>query len=238
MSYARAAFGLKEIKFDAGTGADSATDMLFSGYGAVFGNVDSYGDVIQPGAFADTLAAAHKSGQFPSMLLQHGGWGIGADDMTPIGVWTTLAEDGHGLKVEGKLADTPRGREAYTLLKMTPRPAITGLSIGYIPKEWAQRSKPEEPRRTLKKVDLLEVSLVTFPANDKARVGQVKSGAADFDERAFEQSLRDSGLSRKEAQIVIAHGFRHLKSLSDSGSAELDELAAAIKRNTALITTP
>lgn len=232
MSYARAAFGLKEIKFDASTGADSATDMLFSGYGAVFGNVDSYGDVIQPGAFADTLAAAQKSGIFPSMLLQHGGWGIGADDMTPIGVWTSLSEDGHGLMIEGKLADTPRGREAYTLLKMTPRPAITGLSIGYIPKEWAQRSKPEEPRRTLKKVDLLEVSLVTFPANDKARISQVKSGAADFDEREFEQTLRDSGLSRKEAQIVIAHGFRHLKSLSDSGSAELDELAAAIKRNT------
>ena len=232
MSYARAAFGLKEIKFDAGTGAESATDMLFSGYGAVFGNVDSYGDVIQPGAFADTLAAAQKSGIFPSMLLQHGGWGIGADDMTPIGVWTSLSEDGHGLKIEGKLADTPRGREAYTLLKMTPRPAITGLSIGYIPKEWAQRSKPEEPRRTLKKVDLLEVSLVTFPANDKARISQVKSGAADFDEREFEQTLRDSGLSRKEAQIVIAHGVRHLKSLSDSGSVELDELAAAIKRNT------
>jgi len=232
MSYARAAFGLKEIKFDASTGADSATDMLFSGYGAVFGNVDSYGDVIQPGAFADTLAAAQKSGIFPSMLLQHGGWGIGADDMTPIGVWTSLSEDGHGLMIEGKLADTPRGREAYTLLKMTPRPAITGLSIGYIPKEWAQRSKPEEPRRTLKKVELMEVSLVTFPANGKARIASVKSAAGDFDERKFEQVLRDSGLSRKEAQVVIAHGFRHLKALSDSGSAELDELAAAIKRNT------
>ena len=236
MSYARAAFGLKEIKFAATEGA-TAAEMMFSGYGAVFGNVDSYGDVIQPGAFADTLAAAHKSGQYPAMLLQHGGWGMGADDMTPIGIWTSLAEDGHGLKVEGKLADTPRGREAYALLKMTPRPAIDGLSIGYIAKEWAQRSKPEEPRRTLKKVDLMEVSLVTFPANGKARVASVKSAGGDFDERKFEQVLRDSGLSRKEAQVVIAHGFRHLKALSDSGSEELDELAAAIKRNTSLIQT-
>jgi phage head maturation protease len=45
------------------------------------------------------------------MLLQHGGMGITADDMTPVGIWTSLSEDGHGLKVEGKLADTQRGRE-------------------------------------------------------------------------------------------------------------------------------
>lgn len=234
MAIERAAFGLKEIKFAATEGA-TAAEMMFSGYGAVFGNVDSYGDVIQPGAFADTLAASHKSGQFPAMLMQHGGWGIGADDMTPVGIWTSLSEDGIGLKVEGKLADTPRGREAYALLKMTPRPAIDGLSIGYIAKEFSNRTKPEEPRRTLKKVELMEVSLVTFPANGKARIASVKSAAGDFDERKFEQVLRDSGLSRKEAQVVIAHGFRHLKALSDSGSEELDELAAAIKRNTSFI---
>ena len=233
MAIERAAYGLKEIKFAATEGA-TAAEMMFSGYGAVFGNVDSYGDVIQPGAFSDTLAASHKTGQFPAMLLQHGGWGMGAEDMTPIGIWTSLSEDGHGLKVEGKLADTPRGREAYALMKMTPRPAIDGLSIGYIAKEWAQRSKPEEPRRTLKKVDLMEVSLVTFPANGKARIASVKSGA-DFSEREFEQLMQDAGLSRKEARIVMTHGFRHLKAMQDAGSEELDELAAAIKRNTSFI---
>ncbi len=228
----RNSFGFTEVKF----ASDDATEMTFSGYGAVFGNVDSYGDVIQPGAFADTLAAAHKSSQFPAMLMQHGGWGMGADDMTPVGIWTSLSEDGHGLKVEGKLAGTPRGKEAYTLLKMTPRPAINGLSIGYIAKEWSQRSKPEEPRRTLKKVDLLEVSLVTFPANGKARIASVKS-ADGFSERDFEQLMQDAGLSRKEARVVMNHGFRHLKAMQDAGSGELDELAAAIKRNTSHIST-
>lgn len=226
----RAVYGLNEVKLAA---ADDK-EMTFAGYGAVFGNVDSYGDVIQPGAFADTLAASQKSGQFPAMLMQHGGWGMGADDMTPVGIWTALSEDGHGLKVEGKLADTPRGREAYTLLKMTPRPAITGLSIGYIAKEFAQRTKPEEPRRTLKKVDLMEVSLVTFPANGKARISQVKSGA-DFTEREFEQLMQDAGLSRKEARVVMAHGFRHLKAMQDAGSGELDELAELIRRNQAAL---
>jgi hypothetical protein len=230
----RSAFGLKEVKLASDEAA--IKEMTFSGYGAFFNNVDSYGDVILPGAFAESLAASHKSGQFPAMLMQHGGWGIGADDMTPIGIWTGLSEDGKGLMVEGKLADTPRGREAYALLKMSPRPAIDGLSIGYIAKEFSQRSKPEEPRRTLKKVDLMEISLVTFPANGKARVASVKSGA-DFSERDFEQLMQDAGLSRKEARIVMNQGFRHLKAMQDAGSDELDELAAAIKRNTDFLTT-
>ena len=68
MAIERASFGLREVKL-----APPETEgMTFEGYGAVFGNVDSYGDVIQPGAFADTLAAAHKSGTWPAMLLQHG----------------------------------------------------------------------------------------------------------------------------------------------------------------------
>lgn len=196
----RSSFGLRELKFDAA----SAATMTFAGYGAVFGNVDAYGDVIQPGAFADTLAAAQKSGTWPAMLLQHGGWGMGAEDMTPIGIWTELAEDGIGLKVEGKLADTPRGREAYALLKMDPRPAINGLSIGYIAKEWAQRSKPEDPRRTLKKVDLMEVSLVTFPANQKARIASVKSIEDLASMREAEEYLSTLGLSKRQAVALIA----------------------------------
>lgn len=214
--------------------APSADTMTFSGYGAVFGNVDAYGDVIQPGAFADTLAQASKTGQHPAMLLQHGGWGMDSQSMTPIGIWTSLAEDGHGLKVEGKLAETERGKEAYALLKMQPRPAITGLSIGYVAKEWTARSKPDEPRRTLKKIDLMEVSLVTFPANPKARVGSVKDGT--MKERDFERFLmQDAGMSRSEARVVIGQGFKHLLAMQDAGSAELNELAAAIRRNTQFI---
>lgn len=218
-------FQCLEVKL-APSGGDNA--MTFNGYGAVFGNVDAYGDVIQPGAFADTLSNSVKSGQFPAMLMQHGGWGMGAEDMTPIGIWTGLAEDGHGLKVEGKLADTPRGREAYTLLKMTPRPAISGLSIGYIAKEWSARSKPDEPRRTLKKVDLMEVSLVTFPANPKARIGSVKSIEEFSTLSDAEGYLRDScGLSRKEAVAFISR-MRGLCQ-SDSGP-DLTEIAAALTR--------
>lgn len=224
-----ASFGLRDVKL-----AQDSADMTFSGYGAVFGNVDSYGDVIAPGAFADTLAESQKSGDFPAMLLQHGGGFLGsAADQTPVGIWTSLAEDGHGLKVEGKLAPTPRGQEMYQLLKMTPRPAITGLSIGYSPTEWSTRSKPEEPRRTLKKVKLFEVSLVTFPANGKARVGSVK-GAADIKTiREFEDFLRDAGgFSRAAAARIAAGGFKG----SDPRDEDDADLATLLRRNLDILT--
>lgn len=199
----RIACRFTDIKF---TGKDEET-MTFTGYGAVFGNVDSYGDVIDPGAFSKYLADVHEGKQsWPAMLSQHGGWGMTAEDMTPIGVWTDLSEDGHGLKVSGQFADTPRGIEMYRLSKMTPRAAIDGLSIGYIPKEWEPRSKPEDPRRRLKRIDLVEISPVTFPANDKARVGSVKSIAEEFQTVTdVERFLRDTnGFSRSESRLVIA----------------------------------
>jgi HK97 family phage prohead protease len=100
-------------------------DGTFAGYGSTFGNVDSYGDTIAPGAFKKTIADA-KSGAapWPAMLSQH------SQDL-PIGIWTGMSEDHRGLKLQGKLAmNTRRGADAYALLKMRPRPAFNGLSIG------------------------------------------------------------------------------------------------------------
>ena len=222
---------LRELKFAADEGAQA---MSFTGYGAVFGNVDSYGDVIEAGAFSKFLADVKAGNQpWPAMLSQHGGWQMSAEDMTPIGVWTDFAEDGHGLKVTGQLADTPRGLEMYRLMKMSPRPAIDGMSIGYIAKEWEPRSKPEDPKRKLKRIDLIEVSIVTRPANGKARVESVKN---DWTERDFERLLtRDAGLSRSEALVVINQGFKSLIAMRDAGSAELAELYEAVKRREAAI---
>jgi HK97 family phage prohead protease len=208
--------------------AEDDKQMRFKGYGAVFGNVDSYGDVIEQGAFAKTLAESEKSGRWPAMLAQHGGWGISSTDMTPIGVWESLTENGTGLKAAGVLAPTPRGTEIYTLMKMTPRPAIDGLSIGYIAKKFTLGTKQGEPRRLLHEVELMEISPVTFPANGKARVTSVKS--ADFTERDFERWLmQDAGLTRSEARIVLNQGFKSLLSMQDAGSNELAELADALK---------
>ncbi|WP_065091495.1 HK97 family phage prohead protease [Rhizobium leucaenae] len=218
----RLGFALGEVKLGAVDVSDD--DMTFSGYGAVFGNADSYDDVILKGAFKETLANAKKTGIWPAMLSQHGSFGT---EMTPIGVWTDMKEDDVGLYVEGKLAPTDRGKEAYQLLKMTPRPAIGGLSIGFRALDWSMRSAPDEPRRTLKAVDLIEVSLVTFPANPKSRVTSVKS---EFNPREIEDSLREAGLSRADSVKAVAVLKSMLLRDEAEPNADLrDEEEAAIK---------
>lgn len=209
--------------------AEGAEDGTVSGYGAAFNNLDSYGDMIAKGAFKETLREHKKNGSMPAMLMQHGGWGMGADDMTPVGVWTSMSEDDDGLLVEGRLAlDTQRGKEAYALLKMKPRPALNGLSIGYEAKAWEIGTKPEEPRRTLKKIELWEVSLVTFPANPKARISGVKAAESVKTIREFEDFLRDAGgFSHAAAKKIAAGGF---KSVAESDAGLDDILASARKR--------
>lgn len=198
-----------EIKFAAG-----ASDGTFSGYGAVSGNVDSYGDVIEPGAFRDTLRAWQDKGKYPPMLLQHGGGFLGgADDLLPVGKWTKMEENTKGLKAEGQLfaLGTERGQYIYEGMKAG---ALDGLSIGYNVKEFVAGTKPGEPRRKLTNIDLVELSIVTFPANDKARIGNVK--ASDIKTiREFEGVLRDVlGYSHAAAKSIAARGFKAEEAIS------------------------
>ncbi len=191
-------------------------DGLFSGYGSVFGVVDSYKEVVAPGAFKESL-----EGRLPALLWQH-------RSSEPIGVYTEVKEDPVGLHLQGKLAlKTSRGAEAYELLKMG---AISGLSIGFVPRE--DSYDKVTGIRTLKKLDLWEVSLVTFPANDAARVATVKSIESIKSFADAETYLREAGgLSKREAVAVLAR----IKSLQGrSESDELGELAALVKRNTSL----
>lgn len=133
---------------------------VFAGYASVFNVVDSQRDKVLPGAFAESLAA---SGSEVKLLWQHR-----LDE--PIGVITSLFEDARGLYIEGRLLlDVSQAREAYTLLKAG---VVTGLSIGYSPRRFTR--DPDSGVRLLQAIDLIEVSLVTLPANDKAQVTVVK----------------------------------------------------------------
>lgn len=139
-------------------------------YASTFGNVDLDGDVVEPGAFARTIE--HTGGVVP-MLWQHDPW-------EPIGVTSSMAEDGKGLVIEAQLnLDTQRGREAFSLLKQG---AMRGLSIGYrtISDEW------QGMVRRLREVALVEISAVTFPANPEARLVDAKGAAALFSDLAEE----------------------------------------------------
>ena len=170
--------------------------------------MDAYGDVIANGAFTKTIADFKTSGVWPAMLSQHGGWDMSAESLTPSACGRRCVRTNTGCTSRAGLADTPRGREMYALMNMQPRPAINGMSIGFRAIEWANRSKPDEPRRTLKRVELVELSLVTFPANGKARVTGIKSDADGPSIRDAEKALRDAGFSRVQAKAILADGFR------------------------------
>lgn len=211
--------------------ADGDTPGQFSGYGSVFDVVDSYGDVIVRGAFKDSLKEWKTKGRTPPMLLQHGGGFFGgtAQDGVPIGKWESMTEDAHGLAVTGRLIalDSERGKQVYSAMK---EGALDGLSIGFRTKEFSLGTKPGEPARTLKKIDLVELSVVTMPANDDARVDGVKG--MEMSERDFERWLREAGgFTREQAKTIIAKGFR--TTLRDARQSADDLEAADILRGIA-----
>ncbi len=163
---------------------------VFEGYGSVFGNKDLGNDVIETGAFAKTLK--RKKPNQVKLLYQH------KSDM-PIGVFDEIREDEKGLYVKGRLAlQTQAGKEAYELLKMG---ALDGLSIGFRvnPKEVSYDNRAN--KRIIKEVELMEVSLVTFPMNPKATVMSVKGEEITI--REWENGMRDAfALSRSEAKVA------------------------------------
>ncbi len=196
-------------------------DGTVEGYGSVFGVKDSYADVIQKGAFIKSIADHKQAKTMPAMLWQH-------DAGQPIGIWTDMIEDSNGLKLSGKLAmETVKGKEAHALLKMG---AINGLSIGFMTKQSNYDEKSEI--RTLTEVELWEVSLVTFPANTKARVTQVKSTEEINTLKDAERILRDSGFSKQDAVSFVSR-IKTLSSRSDSD--EVGELKAALQRLNSII---
>jgi len=203
-------FGLEEKRQ-----SDGSMVGAFSGLASVFGNTDLVGDVVAPGAFKDSIRDPAKI----KMLWQH-------DSGQPIGVWKALAETDKGLHAEGHLLlGVQRGEEAHLLLKAG---ALDGLSIGFrIPKGGADFDK-ETGVRTLRRVNLWEVSLVTFPANPKARVSRVKM-INDVGElptpREMEGMLRDVGFSRRQSRAFMAKGFSGL----DPEAAAAEELAERIR---------
>lgn len=186
------------------------SDGTFQGYGSIFGELDSYRDIVLPGAFKQSLQDdfAAKGRKVP-MLWQHDSW-------APIGIYTTIKEDDIGLYVEGQCnLEVQKGRECHALMKQG---ALSGLSIGYstMQSEWDEKTLT----RKLKEVTLWEVSPVTFPAGDNARVQSVKAIEDLTTYSALEAHMRDAyGMSRKEAMAWIAKA-KAIAPVSDSGEAD------------------
>lgn len=187
-------------------------DGIFEGYGSVFHVEDFYGDVVEPGAFAKSLATWKKKGTYPALLWGH-------DYNKPIGVYEAMGEDEHGLFVRGRLLkdEVAIAGEAYALLKAG---AVSGLSIGYhaVVEEYDAKTKINR----LKEIDLWETSLVVFPANEAATITSIKTV------RDFEGFLRESGYSRKEACRIASRGF---EGRDGEQPPELAEIERLINRN-------
>lgn len=193
----RLAFDL-ELKLD----GDDAAAGTISGYGSVFNIIDRGGDIVLPGAFKASLADWRKKKALPPMLWQHDSW-------QPIGVWTEMVEDERGLKIAGNLVlDVPTAASARALAAAG---AVKGLSIGYRTVDYD--IDRDTGIRRIKKADLWEVSLVTFPMNTAALITGVKG---DFDPRELERSLRtELNLSSANAVKAVAIVKQHLRDGGD-----------------------
>jgi hypothetical protein len=156
-------WGAPERKFqaaepEAGVGFTVTEGRVIEGYASLFHRRDQGGDVVLPGAYAESLKALAKTGRRVKMLWQH-------DPSQPIGIWDEVREDQKGLWVKGRLLpDVARGREAVALLEAG---AIDGLSIGY---RTVKAERDGKGQRLLSELELWEVSLVTFPMLPEARV--------------------------------------------------------------------
>ena len=208
---------MKTKHFDVGFEIKAVNaDGTVEGYGSVFGVRDNYDDVIAKGAFIQSLKDHKAAGTMPAMLWQH-------DADKPIGIWTEMIEDEKGLRIKGQLAmETVKGKEAHALLKMG---AINGLSIGFMSKEWAYDRDTEV--RTLTAIDLWEVSLVTFPANEKARVTNVKSADELQAPKDAEKVLRDAGFSKSDATAFVSRVMRMGEVRRDSAESTAVAMKAA-----------
>lgn len=224
-------------------GAGEGDARTFEGYASVFGVVDSYRDVVEPGAFVESLARQKREGGWPLMLWGH-------DQREPIGVWEDLAEDAKGLWGRGRLLEgVQKADEAYIRLKAG---AVRGLSIGYAEIE-AEPDKDRNVRR-LKRLDLFEVSIVAFPANRRSHVDEVRadpSASGGVAEelgrklldlgrrirdgeppaiREFEGLLREATVPKSMAVAIASHGYAKAIRGEPGGDEAMKGLADAVAR--------
>jgi HK97 family phage prohead protease len=179
-------------------------DGVIEGYASLFGALDQARDMVMPGAFKLTLQ--QRGLRRVPMLFQH-------DPSEPIGIWLELREDWRGLWARGRLIpEVTRARELYALLKAG---ALDGLSIGY--RTQRGHIDPKTRIRRLHQVDLWEISLVTFPLLDGARIDAVKQ-------------TRLCSAAEREWQQLIGAGHSDLHHIGSGGGADVPKPPARCGR--------
>lgn len=224
---------MENFKFPAELKLADTGAGIITGYGSVFHNQDSHGDVVLPGAFMQSLAARKAVGRgLPPMRMMHGP-ALGGDPR-PVGTWMSMAEDTKGLRVEGRLAgmDTETGKYNAALIRDG---ALKGLSIGYslAPNGVAYGRGPGQPRRTLKAINLHELSIVDDPSNEGALIEGIKFGANVCSHPDFEDFLHAAGFSKGAARKLANGGWAALKANdTERDDPAIGELLACLKAAT------
>lgn len=171
----------------------------FTGYGAMFGNVDDGGDVIEAGAFKKIRTK--KNGRV-RMPLYH--------DMSRVVGDAEVVQDERGLKVIGQLnMSLSYAADAYELMKDG---TLDAMSVGFNILDKGAKYSEEYRLRTISKAELWEVSVVAFGMNRKAKIQTVK--AADLiTARDIEDALRERfpTISRRKATAIASSGYRLLQ---------------------------
>lgn len=192
---------------------DNLDEGAFEAYASVFGNTDSYGDIVEPGAFKRTLAEWADKGETIPVL-----WGHDMHDpFANIGGVLSAEEDEHGLRITGQLdLDNPTAAQVYRLMK--------GRRTNRMSFAYAVRDSEERPDGNhLKDLDLFEVSVVQVPANDLAEVLTVKS-ATDVLIKAGRVLSAKNESALREARDAIDSV---LSSLGDDGDGKAARLGGS-----------
>ena len=190
---------------------DESDQGVFEGYASVFNNTDLGNDVIKTGAFTKSIRRRKNS---IKLLWQH-------QSDNPIGVFDSIKEDEKGLYVKGRLVRHGQGEVAYELLKMG---ALDGMSIGFRVNPNKVSYDKRTRKRVIEEVDLMEISLVTFPMNQLAKVEKVKSEGEGTTIREWERLFREEiGLSRSDAKIAAGAAIDGLSRKSETVSERLGE---------------
>jgi HK97 family phage prohead protease len=210
--------------------ADSSSGK-FGGYASTFGGIDSYNDTIMKGAYDSVIKSImNGSARMPKMFVNHKSYEV------PIGKWTKMYEDEKGLYIEGEL--TNGNPEAAIVKAAMQHETIDGLSIGYMLKssdvEFTEMNG--QTVRVIKNIsDLAEVSVVTFPADDMARVDltSVKTSLDQIESiKDFEDFLREAGGFSKSLATATASRAKRLFARSESEELKLpSELQRIIAEN-------
>lgn len=184
---------------------DGLAEGQFEGYASVFGNVDSYGDIVQPGAFRDTLATDWPDGKAFPLLWGHDTY----DPFSNLGSATGV-EDDHGLKVTGTFdLDNPKAAQVYRMVKGG---RVDQMSFAYDVIDAGQETQDGQTVNLLKALKLYEVSIVPYGANAETEILAVKSNAAAL------------AAGVKSGRVLAA---RHLTSLQEAVKAVQGVIDAA-----------